>query len=136
MSAPSTVTPENEGWVWHASYDWDCASESSVRDARTVTRGKARADFAHCECSIVEAGAWKRYARGLDHQEKYEWWVESQYGGWDEHPDTPPEGWEGWMDEDVPAWIFCPREHPDAIPVWVCGFLVDGPPPGNARTGT
>lgn len=110
----------------------------AVRDARTVSRDKARADFARWNGEPwIEARVWKRYLRPLSRQEKYEWWVESRTDeGWeglpaDGHPAVAPENWNEDLvtyDEDAPQWQFVHRSHPEAIPVLICGWRNDAPP--------
>lgn len=121
---------------WH-KHGWEAAGEWSVQDATKVSRAKAIARFSLGECEWTAVGAWKRYIRGLTDQEIYEWWVEyydwcddDRGGGWETHPDKRPDDWTepDPYHEERPYWQFCPRDHPDAHPVWICGLRELGAP--------
>ena len=125
-----------ESYCWHPD-GWECAAEGSVRDARKVTRGKAAAFFAR-EASwgdIRLVRVWKRYVRPWTRQDQ---WDYSGRERWeyrnevDESPDHPPADWQPDWESD-PVWEFVHRDHPDAIPVWVCGQKGDKPPSSPAR---
>jgi hypothetical protein len=121
--------PFDEVWpCWHPE-GWECAAEWSMHDASRVSRGEARAAAAG-DLGWTGSRVWKRYIRVLDRDDHWEWWVESRAdGGWEEHPDTPPDDWEpDRFDESMPAWEFVHRSHPEAWPVWVVGEDTDAPP--------
>lgn len=111
---------------WSAD-GWELAAEGSVQCALTNTRAQARS-YLTFDYDWTEIGVWKRYIRPLGRQERYEWWVESRDGGWDEHPDVVPDDWEDNDDEDAPSWEICLPDHPEAWPVWICGEQKHGPP--------
>lgn len=81
MSAVSAPDPRD--WIWSPTGDIWNAVEGSVQDARTKTREQARAAF-QMECGEpwVEIRVWKRYARALDRQDMWEWYVESTHEAW------------------------------------------------------
>ena len=76
--------------------------------------------------------------RPLGRQELYEWWVENRTEGWDDdgpgddvYPPVVPDGWDEYdatSYEYCPTWQFVHRSHPQAIPVWICGFKGYAPP--------
>ena len=106
--------------AWH-SKDWELAGEGSVSDARTRTRGQAVSRYvstAYSGC-WTDVGAWKRHLRFLTLKERWE----HEYDG----SALPPDGW--YPSEYTPAWAFCARTHPEAIPVWIVGERLLGPPP-------
>ncbi len=144
MSDTVTIRPDDCCW---AASGWDDAGEGSVRDARNVSRDKARADFARYACEpLVEARVWKRYMRTLPRADLYVWWVENRSEGeWEAHdarglaPDEVPGDWDEsvlYFEDDCPRWEFVHRLHPEAIPVWVCGWRGDDPPRNPVSAGS
>lgn len=131
--SPWAVTnPNVDSYCWHPD-GWECAAEGSIRDARKVTRGQAAAWFARevAYGDIRLVRVWKRYVRPLARQdqwdysgrERWEWQNET-----DESPDRPPVDWQPDWEEGDPVWEFVHKDHPDAVPVWVCGEKGDRAP--------
>ena len=134
-----TATKFDPEWCCWAASGWEDALEGSVRDARRVTRAKAHTFFTNESGEPwAEIRVWKRYIRPLSRDDLYFWWVENRTeDGWEAHdarglaPDEVPADWDQTVvkyDESCPSWEFVHRSHPEAIPVWVCGFKVDDPP--------
>ena len=123
-----TATKFDPEWCCWAADGWGNAGEGSVRDARRFTRAQAQSFFAR-EASEGWVGVrvWKRYLRPCSRQEQWEWHVETN-SGWDDEPETPPESFDPTWHEDNPSWTFVHRSHPEAVPVWICGFKGDRPP--------
>ncbi len=121
--APTDIaSPHVEDYYWAAS-DWEYAGESTVHDARTTTRAQAAAAFTYNGHAFIEVRVWKRYVERFTIRECWEWYATASLG----EPDKPmPDGWE--PQEHAPVWRFVPRDHPTAIPVWVCGVVGDQPP--------
>lgn len=76
MSSPDEpINDYVDSYCWHED-GWESASEYSVQDARTTTRGQAAARFAREDGGrITDVRVWKRYARPLTRQD-----VWSDYG--------------------------------------------------------
>jgi len=143
QNGTAVVAPHVEDYCWAAS-GWEDAGEGSVQDARTTTRGQAAAFFARCAYEdITEVRVWKRYVRSFTRQEVWDEpgrdrWVNREEQRLGDHgvgslddlyelaPVVVPDGWQ--PDEYDPSWQFVRRDHPDAIPVWVCGFKGDEAP--------
>lgn len=123
------ATDLNPEWCCWAADGWENALEGSVRDARTVTRAQAQSAFAREACEgWIGVRVWKRYIRALTKQERWEWHVERRSEDVDSEPEMAPEEWDPQYDEEIPSWEFVHRSHPDATPVWICGFKDDRPP--------
>jgi hypothetical protein len=134
-------------WCCWAASGWEDAGEGSVRDARTTTRGQAAAFYStEATGDICDVRVWKRYIRPFTRDEI---WAGPGRDRWVDRrqattrctfsqaiagcPESPPEGWQ--PDEYDPSWGFVHRSHPEAIPVWVCGFKGDEPPENPSRPG-
>jgi hypothetical protein len=122
-SPADLLNPDVEYYVWHQD-GWECGCLGSVSDARKRTRGQAAAFFAN------EAGAWmpsvrvwKRYVRPLTRQDA---WDNDGQLEFDTAPAVVPDDWEA--DENDGVWTFVHRDHPDAIPAWICGEKGSRPP--------
>lgn len=125
-----------DAWVWAASGHLDAAYES-VQDASDRTRAEARARYARdIGERFIDVSVWRRHARALDRQERWEWHCDQREddpdgpdGAEREMPATPPDGWQPdpW-DEDAPCWEFCLPDDDGAVPVWVCGPRGSRPP--------
>jgi hypothetical protein len=150
---PDAPCAPNVDWYCWATGSWEDAAEGSVRDARTCTRGQAAAAFSRETTGYLpEVRVWKRYVRPLTRQDVWDGpgkdrWVDRREAGLiskralagkpddpipslgelhNEAPDEPPTDWD--PDDYDPVWEFVHRSHPDAIPVWICGFKGDTPP--------
>ena len=129
----AVASPYVEDYCWHPD-GWECAGESSVRDARTTTRAEAAAAFAFNGHDFIEVRVWKRYIERFTIRGCWEWYATASLG----EPGKPmPDGWQ--PQEDAPVWRFVARGYPGAIPVWVCGAKGDEPPakphPGQSDAG-
>ena len=135
----TTVPRFDPEWCCWAVGGWEDAYEGSVRDARRFTRSQAHAEFARSAGEPwINVRVWTRYIRPLGRQELYEWWVENRTEGWDDdgpgddvYPPVVPDGWDEYdatSYEYCPTWQFVHRSHPQAIPVWICGFKGYAPP--------
>jgi hypothetical protein len=133
------ISPNVEFWCWDP-VNWEDACEGSVRDARKVTRRKAAAFFASESTGYLpDVRVWKRYVRAWTRQDgwdysgrehavdDYQYDHDCEYEEADvKVPQAPPNDWQ--PDESVPVWEFVHRNHPAAIPVWICGVKGDRPP--------
>lgn len=124
------INPDVESYCWAAD-GWENAAWGSVQDARAKTRGKAAAFYAsETGCAWTEVHVWKRYVRPLTRAEGWEYgfdrWANCNDVELEDAPDDPPPNWE--PDEYIPVWQFISRDHPEAIPVWICGTDAAPPP--------
>ncbi|MEJ7783390.1 MAG: hypothetical protein WKF96_01215 [Solirubrobacteraceae bacterium] len=117
------VNDDVDTYCWSA-HGWECAGEGSVADARRESRGKAAAFFAREVGDIRDVCAWKRYVRPFTLAECWEWYCDER-GERDERLSVP-NGW--YPGEGTPVWEFVRPDHPEAIPVWICGIKGDTPP--------
>jgi hypothetical protein len=91
-----------------------------VSDASRRTRSQAIARYAsETGYTRQEIRCTTDYVRIYDRQDAWEWWVEMD-SGWDEQPDRPPDDWQ--PPEEAPCWGRCPKDHPDALRVYICEY--------------
>lgn len=133
-----------EDCCWAAT-GWEDAAWGSVRDARTVTRGKAAAAFSSETTGYLpDVRVWKRYIRLWTYQDAWEYSGRERavddysydhdvdYAIADQRvPELAPRDYE--PNEGTPAWEFVHASDPDAIPVWVCGVKGDRAPTRPVR---
>lgn len=136
MRTPQDVlNPHVWTYCWHHA-GWECASEFSVADARTTSRGRAAGLFANeMGGRLPDVRVWKRYVRPWTRQDAWEYdgherWARAHDVEDDEAPEWAPDDWEA--NGDGPVWEFVHRDHPDAVPVWICGAK-GSPAPQNPR---
>ena len=138
MEKPTeVVNPHVDSYCWHPD-GWEAAGEFTVHDARKTTRGKAAAMFAReFYGDITAVRVWKRYVRQWTRQDVWDYegrdqWEQRNELDYDAGPEEPPANWQ--PDEESPVWEFVRRDHPDAVPVWICGVKGDRAPqnPGVA----
>lgn len=96
---------------------WD-GQEQGVQDARTCTRGQARANYCRATGEdFTTVKVWKRYGRALTLREQY------HRCQWRDHNQPPadelPRNWFLHVNEGVPCWESCQARDEGAVPVWV-----------------
>lgn len=132
MSTPKDlINGDVDSYVWCDGY-WEDARMGSVVDAQKRTRGQAASYFANEIGDLMTSVVvWKRYILPWTRQEAWDHEGRDRavddYSfdhdcDWDkadrEVPETVPDGWE--PSDDSPVWEFIHRDHPRAIPVWIC----------------
>lgn len=124
-------------YVWHPD-GWECGTLGSVSDARKHTRGQAAAFFANeAGERFSDVRTWKRYVCALTRQYAWDEGGRDRYEDqhdldFDTAPERVPDDWEADPDDD-PVWVLVRRDHPDAIPVWICGEKGSRPPHAPRR---
>jgi hypothetical protein len=129
-SPADLLSTDVESSVWHED-GWECGALGSVSDARKRTRGQAAACFAHEIGDFRSVRVWKRYIRSLTRQDAWEnrgreRYEETHELEFDTAPELVPDDWDA--DEEDEVWCFVHRNHPGAIPVWICGEKGSRPP--------